>query len=137
MADFDVAELVLEYIESVWNGADMKALEELTSTGFTYRLGGQPGRDRSDLGAFVQLIHGAFPDWRVEVVAIIAEGNQVAVRWDGSVTHEGDFRGIPATGKRIRVSGINMYRIEDGKIAAEWEQMDSIGMLQQMGVVGG
>ena len=57
--------------------------------------------------------------------------------WAGTVTHEGDFRGIPATGRRIQVSGINMYRVEDGRIGAEWEQMDSIGMLQQMGVVGG
>jgi steroid delta-isomerase-like uncharacterized protein len=81
--------------------------------------------------------HRAFPDWRVEVAAIIAEGNEVAVRWAGTVTHEGDFRGIPATGRRIQVSGIDMYRVEDGRIGAEWEQMDSIGMLQQMGVVGG
>jgi steroid delta-isomerase-like uncharacterized protein len=136
MADSNAADLVLEYIESVWNGADTEALARLTAPGFTYHLGGQPGRDRPAMAAFIRLIHGAFPDWRVEVAAVVAQGGDVAVRWTGSVTHGGDFRGIPATGKRIQVSGINMYRVEEGRIAEEWEQMDSVGMLQQMGVTG-
>lgn len=136
MSDSAVARVVLEYIESVWNGADPAALERLTTPDFTYRLGGQPGRDRSEMEGFLKLIRRAFPDWRVEVADMVTEGDEAAVRWTGTVTHEGDFRGIPATGAQIRVSGINMYRLEGGKIADEWEQMDSVGMLQQMGVGG-
>lgn len=136
MADTELADLVLEYIESVWNQGDEHALESLTAPGFTYYLGGQPGRDRTEMAAFLDQIRRAFPDWRVTATAVVAAGDQVAVRWTGTVTHGGEFRGIPATGNRIDVSGINMYRVEDGRIVAEWEQMDSVGMLRQMGVGG-
>ena len=62
-----------------------------------------------------------------EIQALVAEGNTVVARWQGRVTHEGVFHGIPLTGKQISVCGINIYLIEDGKIAQEWEQMDSVG----------
>ena len=87
------------------------------------------------MGAFLAAVHAAFPDWRVEIEEIVAEGNSVAVRWAGEVTHEGPFHGIPATGKRLSVSGINVYKVDGGVISEEWEQMDSLGMLQQMGVL--
>lgn len=130
------ADLVREYIESVWNRGDLDALERLTASGFRYHLGGQPGRDRSEMASFLARTRAAFPDWQVFIQTIIREEGRVAVRWDGEVTHEGEFHGIPATGRRIAVSGINLYRIEDGRIAAEWEQMDSLGMLRQLGVGG-
>jgi predicted ester cyclase len=50
------------------------------------------------------------------------------------VTHLGIFQGIPPTGKQITVSGINIYHAVDGKVTAEWEQTDSLGMLMQLGV---
>jgi len=127
--------LVTTYIEDVWNRADAQALEQLTTTSFTYTLGGQPPRDRTAMLAFLQGVHAAFPDWRVQIDDIVAEDSSVAVRWSGQVTHEGPFHGIPPTGKHIAVSGINLYRIEDGRIAQEWEQMDSLGMLAQLGVL--
>ncbi|MGD8358580.1 MAG: ester cyclase [Lysobacterales bacterium] len=132
MTNPKVSDLVLEYIESVWNQGDARALERLTAPGFEYRLGGQPARDRSAMADFVALVRRAFPDWRVRVLSTVSEGHEVAVRWEGSVTHEGEFHGIPPTGKQVHVSGINMYRTEDGRIVREWEQMDSIGMLQQL-----
>ena len=127
--------LVSTYIEDVWNRADAQAFDRLTAPAFAYCLGGQPPRDRAAMLAFLQGVHAAFPDWRVQIDDIVAEGNTVAVRWSGQVTHEGPFHGIPATGKRIAVSGVNLYRIEDGRIAQEWEQMDSLGMLAQLGVL--
>lgn len=136
MTDTDTSAVVKEYIESVWNRGDVEALHRLTSTDFRYFLGGQPGRDHSEMVEFLSLTRAAFPDWRVEIAAIIADGSHVAVRWSGRVTHAGDFRGIPATGKQIDVSGINIYEVTEGEISAEWEQMDSIGMLRQLGVGG-
>ncbi len=130
----DPKELVKEYIESVWNQEDEAAFERLTTPGFTYRIGDQPPRDRAEMRRFLVETRTAFPDWRVEVEEIISERDTVAVRWSGLVTHAGAFHGIPSTGRRIRVSGINMYRISDGRIAAEHEQTDSLSMLRQMGL---
>jgi steroid delta-isomerase-like uncharacterized protein len=84
---------------------------------------------------FLKAVHAAFPDWRVRIEDMVVDGATAAVRWTGEVTHEGPFHGIPATGKRISVSGINLYRTQDGRIAQEWEQMDSLGMLAQLGAL--
>jgi len=128
-------EIISRYIETVWNNTDVSALDDLTAETFTYHIGGQPARNKAQMKSFLQTVHTAFPDWRVHIRTIIAEGNTVAIRWEGTVTHLGEFQGIPPTGKRVSVSGINMYWIEDGKIAREWEQMDTLGMLLQLGVI--
>lgn len=131
----DQRDLVTEYIERVWNQGDAAALEDLTTPGFAYLLGDQPSRDRMAMRDFVAATRSAFPDWRVEISDVIVDGNMAAVRWSGTVTHGGPFHGLPATDRQIRVSGINMYRIADGKIAEEWEQTDSLSMLRQLGVL--
>ncbi len=129
-----VKQLVRRYIDEVWNRGDVAALEDLTTVGFEYRLGGQPARGRAAMAQFLAETRAAFPDWHVEIADLVVEGNLAAVRWHGQVTHAGPFRGIPATGRCIAVSGINLYHVSEGRIAAEWEQTDSLGMLQQMGV---
>lgn len=126
---------VQDYIERIWNEGDTAALEELTTADFGYRLGGQPPRDRAGMAEFIARTHAAFPDWRVCIESLIAEGDEVAVRWSGEVTHGGPFHGLPATGRRISVSGINFYRIENGRIAAEFEETDSLGILGQLGLL--
>ncbi len=131
----DAKDLVRQYVERIWNGGDAAALDELTSRGFAYHLGGQPARDRAEMAQFLRDMRVAFPDWRVEIGDLIAEGNRVAVRWHGLVTHGGPFRGLPATGRRVAVSGLNIYRLEGDRIVGEWEQMDSVGLLQQLGAL--
>jgi predicted ester cyclase len=61
----------------------------------------------------------------------------VAVRWRGEATHLGAFQGLPPTGRRITVNGINLYRVHAGKVVEEWEQTDSLGMLRQLGALPG
>ena len=135
MSSDDAKKLVSKYIEEVWNNADLIALNDLTSAEYTYHFGGQPPRDKAAPQQFLQAVHVAFPDWRIQIQAMVAEENTVAVRWKGCVTHQGVFQGIPPTGKKISVCGLNIYQIEEEKIAEEWEQMDSLSMLQQLGVL--
>jgi len=126
--------IVLKYLESVWNRGDTQAFEAMTTPDFAYHLGGQPPKGRPEMLQFLDMVRSAFPDWRVDVIECIADNNRVAVRWRGEVTHLGAFHNIPPSGKRIAVSGINIYHVVDGKITAEWEQMDSLGMLGQIGM---
>jgi predicted ester cyclase len=77
----------------------------------------------------------AFPDMRVPIEDVVAEGDKVAVRWALEATHQGAFLGILPTGKRIRMNGISILRPADGKIAEQWEQSDRMGLLQQLGVI--
>lgn len=85
---------------------------------------------RQMLGMFFM----GFPDMRVEVEDIVAEGDKVATRGYFTGTHNGDFMGIPATGKPIRVTYSDIWRIEDGKGVENWVQMDMLGLMQQLGV---
>jgi steroid delta-isomerase-like uncharacterized protein len=127
--------LVRRYIEEVWNRGNLVSLEALTTSTFAYNLGGQPPRDRQALGAFIAATHQAFPDWKVEIDTAIVQGDDVAVRWHARPTHLGPFRGLAPTGRTVTVSGINIYAIDGDRISHEWEQTDSLGLLQQLGAL--
>jgi steroid delta-isomerase-like uncharacterized protein len=71
--------------------------------------------------------------WQIE--EMFSAGDRVVVRWTGTGTHNGDLNGIPATGRSIRVDAISVHRMVDGKIGETWEVWDTLGMLQQIGVV--
>lgn len=77
----------------------------------------------------------AFPDLRIEDLHVIAEGDIVATRWTAVGTQEGDMPGIPATGRQIRVEGMNFYTLRNGRITDVWTQYDAMGMMQQLGVM--
>jgi steroid delta-isomerase-like uncharacterized protein len=74
-------------------------------------------------------------DGHWEIDEIFSTGDRVVVRWTGSGKHVADMNGIPATGKEISVDAISIHRLEDNKIAESWEVWDTLGFLQQIGVV--
>jgi steroid delta-isomerase-like uncharacterized protein len=84
-----------------------------------------------DVAAF----RGAFPDLDVTCEDIVAEGTQVAARgrWQG--THKGDFFGIPPTGKRFDVQGINFFRFADGQFVERYGTWDVVTFMQQLGLM--
>jgi steroid delta-isomerase-like uncharacterized protein len=78
----------------------------------------------------------AFPDNHVVTEDLFGEGDRVVERWTMTMTHTGaPFLEIPASGKRVSVTGISIYRIANGKIVEHWANMDFLGVLQQLGVV--
>jgi steroid delta-isomerase-like uncharacterized protein len=77
----------------------------------------------------------AFPDLRLTVEQVIADGDYVAIRWTARGTHRGDLFGIAPTGKETTVTGITMDRWEDGKLAESWTNWDTLGLLQQLGAM--
>jgi steroid delta-isomerase-like uncharacterized protein len=85
--------------------------------------------------AFMSALLAAFPDSRVVVDDVIAEGDKVAVRHRLQGTHQTEFQGVPATGRQVEVGGIVIFRIEKGLIAEAWLNADIMGMMQQLGVV--
>jgi steroid delta-isomerase-like uncharacterized protein len=75
----------------------------------------------------------AFPDINFEVQEIIGENGSVATRWVLTGTNSGEFRGKPATGKKVRVDGVSIDRIENGQVASGFDAWDELGLLQQLG----
>ena len=82
--------------------------------------------------AFYTAIRAALPDARYEVDDLIAEGDKVVVRWRLLGTHEGDFRGIAATGRPIVLDGIAIYRLEEGKLIERWVVTDLHRVLEEI-----
>ena len=68
---------------------------------------------------------------------LIAEGDKVVGRITANGTHDGELLGIPRTGKQISMTGMTIWRIADGKIVEHWSQMDTLGLLQQLGAIPG
>jgi steroid delta-isomerase-like uncharacterized protein len=80
------------------------------------------------------MVLGAFdPQFTVEDV--IAEGDKVVLRWTQSGTHVGEFPGMPPTGRSYRTSGIEIWRVENGKLAEHWDVVDVFGQLIQLGLL--
>ena len=90
---------------------------------------------REETQQFFRTLRAAFPDGRIMIEDMIAEGDKVVTRYTSRGTHKGDFMGIPATGKKVVGSGIVITRIAEDKIAEDWEEFDGIGFLQQLGVI--
>ena len=77
----------------------------------------------------------AFPDIEATLHEVVAQDDKVAARYTLAGTHRGPFAGVPATGKRVTLSGIGIYRLADGKIAEFWGCADFVGFLQQLGAL--
>ncbi len=77
----------------------------------------------------------AFSELKVTIDDVVAEGDRVAVRFALSGKHTGPLMGIAPTGKTIHVTGSGIFKVVDGKAAENWVNFDSLGMMQQLGVV--
>jgi steroid delta-isomerase-like uncharacterized protein len=124
-------------IEEIFGGGNYELAHELVAAD---AVGHDPAQPEPTTGP-AGLIEGArgyrdaFPDLRIVVEQAIAEGDYVAIRWTARGTHKGELFGIGATGKEATVTGITIDRWASGKVAESWTNWDTLGLLQQLGVV--
>ena len=78
----------------------------------------------------------AFPDVHITIEELIGEGDKIVSRWSFQGTHLGLYQDIPATGKKVNYTGIDIYTIVDGKIVSVVRETDSLVVLRQLGVIG-
>lgn len=83
----------------------------------------------------VEAIRTGMPDVEVTIEDVIADDDAVAVRFTVSGTHEGPVAGVEPTGNAVSMSGIVIYRVEDGKIVERWSETDDVGMMRQLGAL--
>ena len=128
---------VRRQMEELWNNGNLDAAEECFTQDFVSHDPASPEKIRGPEGfkQNVAAVRSAFPDFRVEIVDQVAEGDRVVTRYVTSGTHEGELAGIPPTGKRVEVIGMGIDYFSNGKIAESWEYYDVLGMMQQMGVI--
>ncbi|HEV2712617.1 MAG TPA: ester cyclase [Gaiellaceae bacterium] len=128
-------EVARRFYEEVLNKRNVDLLDELVVPDYEehdplpgQRTGLDGLKDRVNI-----LIEGLDPHFTIEDV--IAEGDKVVVRWTNSGTNVGDFLGIPATGRSFRTPGIDIYRMEGGKLAEHWHVVDQLVQMQQLGLL--
>jgi len=126
-------DLIRRYLEECIGGNNVSLMDELLAANYVWHT---PSLGDLDLEAYKQFqpsVLSGFPDGHWVIEDIVAEGDRVAWRWTFRGTHLGAFMGIPATGRQVRMSGMIISRIADGRIAEEWEIYDAMGMMQQLG----
>jgi steroid delta-isomerase-like uncharacterized protein len=127
--------LVVRWFDEVWNRGRRDAIDEMFAPdGVAHGLG-ENVRGPEEFKVFHARFRGAFPELRVEIDDLIAEGDKVAYRFTASGTHRGDTLGFAATNRSMRFSGMGVARIRDGNIVEGWNVLDQLSMLSQLGVV--
>jgi steroid delta-isomerase-like uncharacterized protein len=118
-----------------WEG-NLDVIDELVAADYVGHDPAQPELHGPDgIREFITTYLAGFPDGRITIDEQLAEGDLVATRWTGRGTQQGELMGIPPTGKQVTVSGITISRVKGGKVVEEWSNWDTLGMLQQLGVV--
>lgn len=116
--------------------AAMAIIDELHATDYIFHGGsGEEMRSRKDYKQFMSEFYSAFPDVHFTLDEIVVEGDKVATRWTMTGTHKGKIGGIPPTNKKITIWGISIERVVGGKFVETWERYDTLGFMQQLGVV--
>jgi steroid delta-isomerase-like uncharacterized protein len=132
MNEEDTATLARRWFDEVWNKRSNVALNRMVASGCrAHQTDGSTvsleewKRIREDL--FI-----GFPDLRIMVEGVLAQGDEAVVRWRVAGTHQGPAFGLPASHCEVDVSGMTWLRCRDGKIVVDWEAWDLGGLLQQL-----
>jgi steroid delta-isomerase-like uncharacterized protein len=123
-------------VEEVLNRGDLAVVDELFADDFrdhNPRPGQGPGREGYKQA--IALLRTTFPDLVYTIADVIAADDKVVLRLEARGTHQGDLMGIAATGKPVRIAGIVIDRIVDGKLVERWGLGDDLDLLEQLGVV--
>ena len=123
--------------EEVFNQGNLDVADEVLTSDFIEHAQLPPGIPSGIPGfkQFVTALRAAFPDFHYTIEDEIAEGDKVAVHLTAHGTQQGDFLGIPATGKQATWTEIHICRMDNGKLVEHWVNQDQLGMLQQLGVI--
>jgi steroid delta-isomerase-like uncharacterized protein len=129
--------LARQLVEEAFNRGNLSVVDELVSPDFVEREQLPPGTPagREGVKQLTVVFRGAFPDFKVTIDDLIAEGDRVVIRESWTGTQRGEFMGVPATGRTVRFGVIDILRFAGGRIVEHWGQMDSMGLMMQLGAI--
>jgi steroid delta-isomerase-like uncharacterized protein len=129
--------VVHRLFEEVWNKGNLPLADELFAPTYEHHDASTPDLGRGPESEKKRVTHyrTAFPDLRLTIEDIIAEGETVVARWSCRGAHNGDLSGIAPTGKQFTISGVTIARFANGKIVEGYVNWDALGLMQQLGVV--
>jgi steroid delta-isomerase-like uncharacterized protein len=134
MADYKA--LAQRWFAEVMNEGKEEVIDELCAENFVDHdplPGTSP--DRQGIHDFVKQVRAAFPDIETTADDVLVEGDRLAVRSTVRGTHQGEFMGIPASGKKVEVSNYDFVRFENDQVVEHWGTIDSAALMEQIGAV--
>ena len=128
--------LVQRWFDEVWNRGRAEAIDELLAPdSIVHGLGTGDMRGAAAFKPFHAAYRDAFPNIRIRIDDMVAEGDKVAFRWTGTGSHRGSSLGFAATNRNVQFQGMGIIRVHNGKLVEGWNTFDQLGMLQQLGIV--
>lgn len=127
---------VRKFVEEVQNGGNIDALDSYCSPEFV-NLSAPPGMPSDSQGVKMvsAMFLAAFPNGRMTIRDMVAEGDKVVTRKSFRGTHQGELMGISPTGKEISIDIVDILRLDQGKVVEHWNLVDMLGLFQQLGVI--
>jgi len=130
-------EVVRRFVEEVMNAGNLDVADELIAPDHVNHDPTAPDVSPGPTGVkqLISMYRSAFPDIHFETGEMICEGDIVAHRWTFTGKHEGEMMGVAPTGKKVEVAGVEMNRVENGRITASWTVSDAMGLMNQLGAL--
>ena len=128
-------EVIRTWVEEAINNGNLSVLDELAHPDYVYRSPDEELHGPQAIKALIAAFRAAFPDLKVHIDDLVIADDKAVDCYTLTGTHQGDFMGIAATGKPVKVNGIVISRFEEGKVIEEWELLDQLAMFQQLGIV--
>ena len=122
--------------EEFYNQGNIERVVEFYAATYVHHDPASPHvRNRDGLAESVRAFRAGCPDLHITTDDLVAEGDMVTKRWTIRSTHTGNLSGLPPTGNRITVNGLELFRLANGKIVECWLGYDNLSMMQQLGVI--
>jgi steroid delta-isomerase-like uncharacterized protein len=127
--------VVQDFIQALFTRGELGAVDEYLAPDFVDHNPTIPGQrgDRESMRSAAEVFRAAFPDWQSTVEDVIAVDDKVVERFTARGTHQAELMQIPPTGRAVTLSGINIFRLRDGKIIERWGVLDQLGFMRQLG----
>jgi steroid delta-isomerase-like uncharacterized protein len=127
---------VRKFFEVGPSKGDIAAADALLASDFSLHVPlSAPGPGIEAINNVITTCRAAFHGLTVTIDDMVADGDKVTCRFTARGTHNGEFMGLPPTGKAIVMTGIEIFRLENGKIAELWGEANLMGLMQQLGMV--
>lgn len=120
---------------AAWDRGDVDALDDLMADGYQRHGSDGPALDLATFKASITATRSAFPDLVTTIDEIVLAGDSAAIRWHSVGTHEGSLLGVPATRRRVEVSGATFAHFENDRIVEEHVTWDPRALLTALGVI--
>lgn len=124
---------IIDNVLTFWNTGNADLAKQLYTDDVQYTGPSQTDSGIGEITDYVSELHKSFPDFKLEIEETLAEGNRLVSRWTCSGTQNGEYQGIPPTGKHLQVKGVTIAHIKGGRIARENAYFDRLGILEQLG----